>query len=90
MLIGMSNMNMLVEHQTYSFIIVILLCMIIPCMVFFGSPRYHEPMIPFMLIASIIGYEQRGNLIGPGKVLPIVLMIIWVLEISMILFHVYK
>lgn len=90
MLIGMSNMNTLVEHQTYSFIIVILLCMIIPCMVFFGSPRYHEPMIPFMLIASIIGYEQRRNLIGPGKVLPIALMIIWVLEISMILFHVYK
>jgi hypothetical protein len=90
LLIGMSNINVFIENRHTTFILVLFLCMIFPCIVFFGSPRYHEPMIPFLLIASFVGYEQRGNLIGHGKVIPFALIIIWALEISMILFHVYK
>lgn len=89
MLIGMSNMNEFIENSAFSFILVILLCMIFPCMIFFGSARYHEPMIPFMLISAFVGYEKRGNLIGPVKVIPIALLILWIVELSTILFHVY-
>ncbi|MEY3688611.1 MAG: hypothetical protein RIT37_173 [Bacteroidota bacterium] len=61
--------------------------MIIPCAIFFGTPRYHEPMIPFMLIALLLGFAKRRSLIGTLTVYAIPLFIIWLFEYYLIFSH---
>ena len=87
MFFGMSYVSIFRSIHQQSHIFVILFCMILPCMIFFGSARYHEPMIPFMLIAAVSGYERNGNFIGPMKVLPIALALLWSIEFVMIFLH---
>ena len=83
---GVSHASIFRSSQ-YSLFLVILLCLILPCMIFFGSARYHEPMIPLLLIAAVIGYEKGESLIGPSKILPIALVLLWMIEFSMVFLH---
>jgi hypothetical protein len=87
MFFGMSYVSIFRSIHQQSHIFVIIFCMILPCMIFFGSARYHEPMIPFMLIAAVSGYERTGNFIGPMKVLTIALALLWSIEFVMVFLH---
>ena len=86
-LIALSHVRMMKELEEKDYFFALMIGMILPCMIFFGSPRYHEPMMPLFLIAMMIGIHKSGNLIGAMKVIPIALIMLWLLEYSMIFFH---
>ena len=64
----------------------IIIGMIIPCTLFFGTPRYHEPMIPFLLIAMMLGYAQNKKLLGSMTLFALAFPILWLIEYVMIFF----
>jgi hypothetical protein len=84
---GVSHGKALLSLSLGNHIIAIIIGMIIPCAIFFGTPRYHEPMIPFLVIAIIIGYAQKRNLLGSLTVFALPLIVIWFIEYFMIFFQ---
>ena len=65
----------------------IIVGMIIPCAIFFGTPRYHEPMIPFLVISLLLGFAKKRSLIGSLTFLSLPLLLVWLIEYYMIFSH---
>jgi hypothetical protein len=86
MFLGVSHGKMLLQENRGMRNIAIILGMIVPCAIFFGTPRYHEPMIPFLLIALMLGYEKKRNLLGSMSVFSAPLIALWLIEFAMIFF----
>jgi hypothetical protein len=86
MFIGISHGGMLLRMHQGTMIIAIIAGMIVPCAIFFGTPRYHEPMISLLLIAGIFGYAQYSTLLGTLKIASFALVILWLIEYALIFF----
>lgn len=87
MFVGVSHGKILLQQNQGMRNIVIIIGMIVPCAIFFGTPRYHEPMIPFLLIAMMLGYAQYKKLLGSMTLFALALPILWLIEYVMIFFQ---
>jgi 4-amino-4-deoxy-L-arabinose transferase-like glycosyltransferase len=87
MFVGVSHGKKLLPQNQGMRNIAIIIGMIVPCAIFFGTPRYHEPMIPFLLIAMMLGYAQYKKLLGCMTLFALVFPILWLIEYVMIFFQ---
>ncbi len=87
MFVGVSHGKKLLPQNQGMRNIAIIIGMIVPCAIFFGTPRYHEPMIPFLLIAMMLGYAQYKKLLGSMTLFALVFPILWLIEYVMIFFQ---
>lgn len=87
MFVGVSHGKILLPQNQGMRNIVIIIGMIVPCAIFFGTPRYHEPMIPFLLIAMMLGYAQYKKPLGSMTLFALALPILWLIEYVMIFFQ---
>ena len=86
MFLGVSHGTMLLQNNQGLRNSAIIIGMIIPSTLFFGTPRYHEPMIPFLLIAMMLGYAQYKKLLGSMTLFALAFPILWLIEYVMIFF----
>ena len=87
MFVGVSHGKILLQQNQGMRNIAIIIGMIVPCAIFFGTPRYHEPMIPFLLIAMMLGYAQYKKPLGSMTLFALALPILWLIEYVMIFFQ---
>ena len=81
---GLSHGKVMFTLPESTFHAAIIFGMIIPCAIFFGTARYHEPMIPFFLIAFMLGMERQQRIFGGTLVLSFALLMLWFIEYAMI------
>jgi MFS family permease len=86
MFLGVSHGKILLQKNQGMRNIAIIIGMIVPCAIFFGTPRYHEPMIPFLLIAMMLGYAQYKKYLGSMTLFALAFPILWLIEYVMIFF----
>lgn len=86
MFLGVSHGKILLQKNQGMRNIAIIIGMIVPCSIFFGTPRYHEPMIPFLLIAMMLGYAQYKKYLGSMTLFALAFPILWLIEYVMIFF----
>ena len=84
--LGASHGKILLHKNQGMRNIAIIIGMIVPCAIFFGTPRYHEPMIPFLLIAMMLGYAQYKKYLGSMTLFALAFPILWLIEYVMIFF----
>jgi 4-amino-4-deoxy-L-arabinose transferase-like glycosyltransferase len=84
--LGASHGKILLHKNQGMRNITIIIGMIVPCAIFFGTPRYHEPMIPFLLIAMMLGYAQYKKYLGSMTLFALAFPILWLIEYVMIFF----
>lgn len=87
MFIGASHGKILLHKNQGMRNIAIILGMIVPCAIFFGTPRYHEPMIPFLLIAMMLGYAHSKKILGTITLFAFAFPVLWLIEYAMIFFQ---
>lgn len=86
MFLGVSHGKILLQQNQGMRNIAIIIGMIVPCSIFFGTPRYHEPMIPFLMIAMMLGYAQYKKYLGSMTLFALAFPILWLIEYVMIFF----
>jgi 4-amino-4-deoxy-L-arabinose transferase-like glycosyltransferase len=86
MFLGVSHGKILLQKNQGMRNIAIIIGMIVPCAIFFGTPRYHESMIPFLLIAMMLGYAQYKKYLGSMTLFALAFPILWLIEYVMIFF----
>lgn len=86
MFVGVSHGKILLQQNQGMRNIAIIIGMIVPCAIFFGTPRYHEPMIPFLLITMMLGYAQYKKYLGSMTLFALAFPILWLIEYVMIFF----
>ena len=84
MFFGISHGKVVFTLPERTFLATIIFGMIIPCAIFFGTARYHEPMIPFFVIAFMLGMDRHGKILGGIFALSFALLMLWLIEYAMI------